>query len=494
LTHAQAFLYNFFFNAHIFFHGQMPVESCGIFGIFGHVDASPLTVLGLHALQHRGQEGSGVCAYDGEWHLERHIGLVGDHFNRKDVLDRLPGLHAIGHNRYSTSGGSNLCNLQPLFCELDVGGLAIAHNGNLTNADVLRGELVRQGAIMQSTSDSEVLLHCVSKSRQPDFVKRFIDGLSQLHGAYSIIAMTSATLIGVRDPLGIRPLVMGELNGSIILASETCALNIVNANYIRDIENGEMVVIDASGVHPFRICAPMKPRPCIFEYIYFARPDSIVHGKSVYDVRKLCGTRLAQECLEGGECVNRGLSEQYVVVPVPDSGVPAAIGFAQESKLPYEMGIIRNHYVGRVFIEPGNQIRQLGVRLKHSPNSSVVRDKRILLVDDSIVRGTTSKKIVQLLRDAGAQEVHLRVASPPIRYPDYSGIDTPDSRDLIASRCSIEEIRRFIGADSLVYLSLPGLYSALGHLRDPKVPQFSDHYFTGEYAFYGQNCINIHEI
>jgi amidophosphoribosyltransferase len=448
-------------------------EECGVFGIFGHPDAAAITALGLHALQHRGQEAAGIVSYDGtRFHSERRLGLVGDAFSRREVIDRLPGHIAVGHNRYSTTGETILRNVQPLFCELEGGGFAVGHNGNLTNGLTLRRQLVRDGAIMQSTSDTEVILHLVAKSLRNRFIDRFIDGLRQIEGAYSFVGLTNKKLIGARDPLGIRPLVIGDLNGCPILASETCALDIIGAKYVRDVENGEVVVFDDKGMHSQKPFPEMAPRPCIFEYIYFSRPDSVVGGRAVYDVRKTMGGQLAREAPAAAD----------VIVPVPDSGVPAAIGFAQESGIPYELGIIRNHYVGRTFIEPTQQIRALGVRLKHSANRAVVSGKRIVLVDDSIVRGTTSTKIVQMMRDAGAKEVHFRIASPPITHPDYYGIDTPEREKLLAATHTVEEMRQIIGADSLAFLSVEGIYRSMGYeRRDPDRPQFTDHCFTGDY-------------
>jgi amidophosphoribosyltransferase len=388
------------------------------------------------------------------------------------VIDRLPGTSAIGHNRYSTTGETVLRNVQPLFAELNAGGFAVGHNGNLTNAMTLRRELVRAGAMMQSTTDTEVILHLVAQSRRNRFIERFIDALRAIEGAYSLVGLTNKKLVGARDPLGIRPLVLGTLDGAHILASETCALDIIGAKYVRDIENGEVIVFDDEGVHSHKPFPPMTPRPCIFEYVYFARPDSIVGGRSVYDVRKTMGRELAREAPAAAD----------VVVPVPDSGVPAAIGYAQASGIPYELGIIRNHYVGRTFIEPTQHIRQLGVRLKHSANRAVVAGKRIVLLDDSIVRGTTSTKIVQMMRDAGATEVHFRIASPPITHPDYYGIDTPERDKLLAATHDLEGMRQFIGADSLAFLSVDGIYRAMGYAaRDPLHPQFTDHCFTGDY-------------
>ncbi|HEY1152987.1 MAG TPA: amidophosphoribosyltransferase [Pseudolabrys sp.] len=448
-------------------------EECGVFGIFGHPDAAAITALGLHALQHRGQEAAGIVTYDGgRFHSERRLGLVGDTFSRREVIERLPGNSAVGHVRYSTTGETVLRNVQPLFAELNAGGFAIGHNGNLTNGLTLRRDLVRDGAMMQSTTDTEVILHLVARSSRNHFVDRFVDGIQQLQGAYAFVGLTNKKLIGARDPLGIRPLVLGRLDGCPILASETCALDIIGATYVRDIENGEVVVFDDSGMQSIKPFPQVKPRPCVFEYIYFARPDSIVGGRPVYDVRKEMGAQLAREAPANVD----------VIVPVPDSGVPAAIGFAQQSGLPFEMGIIRNHYVGRTFIQPTQAIRESGVRMKHSANRAVVKGKRIVLVDDSIVRGTTSRKIVQMMRDAGATEVHFRIASPPIKYPDYYGIDTPEREKLLAATHSLEEMRKFIGADSLAFLSVDGIYRAMGEDgRDPVNPQYTDHCFTGDY-------------
>jgi len=448
-------------------------EECGVFGIFGHPDAAAITALGLHALQHRGQEAAGIVSFDGmRFHSERRMGLVGDNFSRREVIDRLPGTSAIGHVRYSTTGETILRNVQPLFAELNTGGFAIGHNGNLTNGLALRRQLVAEGAMMQSTTDTEVILHLVARSSRNRFVDRFIEGLRQLEGAYSFVGLTNKKLVGARDPLGIRPLVHGVLDGCPILASETCALDIIGAKYVRDVENGEVVIFDDEGAHSHKPFPPMAPRPCIFEYIYFSRPDSIVGGRPVYDIRKRMGAVLAREAPASAD----------VIVPVPDSGVPAAIGFSQASGIPYELGIIRNHYVGRTFIEPTQQIRQLGVRLKHNANRAVVAGKRIVLVDDSIVRGTTSTKIVKMMREAGATEVHFRISSPPIAHPDYYGIDTPERDKLLAATHDLEGMRKFIGADSLAFLSVDGIYQAMGYeARDPLRPQFTDHCFTGEY-------------
>ncbi|HWA22861.1 MAG TPA: amidophosphoribosyltransferase [Caulobacterales bacterium] len=452
-------------------------EECGVFAVFGSEDAAILTALGLHALQHRGQEGCGIATFDGKrFHTERHLGLVGDNLNGPDLPQRLPGFAAIGHTRYATQGGTLIRNIQPLFADLSTGGFAIAHNGNLTNARALREELVADGAIFQSTSDTECILQLIARSRRAGVVERFIDALRQIEGAYALVCLTNDMVIGARDPLGIRPLVLGDLNGAPILASETCALDMIGARFVREIENGEIVTItrgaDGTGrVESHRPFGRRPPRPCIFEFVYFSRPDSVVDGRSVYEVRKRMGIRLAQETKIAAD----------VVVPVPDSGVPAAMGFAEASGLPYELGIIRNHYVGRTFIEPKQEIRQLGVRLKHSANRTVLKGQRVILVDDSIVRGTTSAKIVQMVREAGAKEVHLRSASPPIKFPDFYGIDMPTKAQLLAATHSLSEMTKFLGVDSLGFLSVEGLYWAMGETRDPVQPQFTDHCFTGEY-------------
>jgi amidophosphoribosyltransferase len=448
-------------------------EECGVFGIFGHPEAAAITALGLHALQHRGQEAAGIVSFDGKrFHSERRMGLVGDNFSERAVIERLRGNAAIGHTRYSTTGETILRNVQPLFAELDGGGFAVAHNGNITNGITLRRQLIRSGAIYQSTSDTEVVLHLVARSTRPKFVDRFIDAIKELEGAYSFVGLTNKKLIGARDPLGIRPLVLGELDGCYILASETCALDIIGARFVRDIANGEVVIISENGIESIKPFGNLAARPCIFEYVYFARPDSVVHGKSVYTVRKAMGAQLAAESSVDAD----------VVIPVPDSGVPAALGFAQASGIPYELGIIRNHYVGRTFIQPTQSIREFGVRMKHSANRAVVEGKRIVLIDDSIVRGTTSIKIVQMMRDAGALEVHFRISSPPIKFPDFYGIDTPERNNLLAATHSLEEMREFIGCDSLAFLSIDGIYRAMGENgRSETQPQFTDHCFTGDY-------------
>jgi amidophosphoribosyltransferase len=451
-------------------------EECGVFGVFNHPDAAALTALGLHALQHRGQEAAGIVTFDGgQFHAERRLGLVGDHFNKKSVIERLPGSAAIGHVRYSTVGETALRNVQPLFADLDTGGIALAHNGNLTNALTVRRDLVASGSLFQSTSDTEVIVHLIARSRERKrgLIGRLLDALRQIEGAYALVAVTNKKLIGIRDPLGIRPLVIGELDGAMILASETCALDIIGASFVREVENGEVVVISKEGIESHKPFPPCAPRPCIFEYIYFARPDSIMGGRCVYDVRKALGRELALEAPAGAD----------VVIPVPDSGVPAAIGYAHESGLPFELGIIRNHYVGRTFIEPEQRIRQLGVKLKHNPTPSVsVEGKRIVLIDDSIVRGTTSTKIIRMMRERGAREVHMRIACPPIKYPDFYGIDTPDIDTLLAANHDVEGMRRLLECDSLAFLSVDGTYRALGcPKRNSDNPQFTDHCFTGDY-------------
>jgi amidophosphoribosyltransferase len=454
-------------------------EECGVFGILGHPEAATLTALGLHALQHRGQEAAGIVSFDGQqFHSERQLGLVGDHFTDPATVKRLPGHLAMGHVRYSTTGETILRNVQPLFAELAVGGIAIAHNGNFTNGLTLRRELISQGAICQSTSDTEVVLHLIARSKKASSSDRFVDALMHLEGAFSLVAMTRTKLIGARDANGIRPLVLGDLDGKPIFASETCALDIIGAKFVRDVENGEVVIceiqpdgrITIDSVKPF---APKPERICLFEYVYFARPDSIVAGRPVYSARKRMGINLAKEAPV----------EADVVVPVPDGGTPAAIGFAQASGIPFELGIIRNHYVGRTFIEPTQSIRAFGVKLKHSANRAEIEGKRVVLIDDSIVRGTTSVKIVQMIREAGAKEVHIRVASPMIFYSDYYGLDTPDPENLLANQHpDLESMCNFIGADSLAFLSIDGLYDAVGGVkRNPLNPQFTDHHFTGDY-------------
>tara|TARA_B100001057_G_scaffold248507_1_gene248743 strand:- start:150 stop:1604 length:1455 start_codon:yes stop_codon:yes gene_type:complete len=462
-------------------------EECGIFGVYGHPDASALVALGLHALQHRGQEAAGIVSYDQkQFHAERRLGLVSEHFTKSNVIDGLPGDAAVGHVRYSTTGGTILRNVQPLFADLTGGGFAIAHNGNLTNALTLRNDLVKQGAIFQSTGDTETILQLVARSKRGNTLSRLIDALFQIEGAYSLVIMTNKKLIGVRDPLGIRPLVIGQLNGKYILASETCALDIIDAEFVREVENGEIVVITQDGIESIKPFPPVKARPCIFEYIYFARPDSVAGGLSVYECRKSFGRQLA----------NESHIEADLVIPVPDSGVPAAIGYAEASDIPFELGIIRNHYVGRTFIEPTQTIRAFSVKLKHNANRILVDKKRVILIDDSIVRGTTSIKIVQMMREAGATEVHMRIAAPPIRHPDFYGIDTPVQDQLLAANSSLEEMCDFIGADSLAFLTVDGLYKAMGHRngRDNDNPAYTDHCFTGDYPTQLQDQKNDEKI
>jgi amidophosphoribosyltransferase len=447
-------------------------EECGVFGIFDHADAGALSVLGLHALQHRGQEAAGIVTFDkGQFIAERHAGLVGDVFGRNSTAAaNLKGRNAVGHVRYSTAGGSNVRNIQPIFADLAGGGVAVAHNGNLTNANTLRAELVGQGAIFQSTSDTETIVHLAARSPSPRIADKLIDALRQVEGAYSLVALTSKKLIGVRDPFGVRPLVLGKLDGATILASETCALDIIGAQFIRDVAPGEFVVITEKGIESH---FPFKPQPhrfCVFEYIYFARPDSTLEGRNIYEARKDIGRVLAEEAPTDAD----------MVVPVPDSGVPAALGFATRAGIPFELGIIRNHYVGRTFIEPSDRIRHLGVRLKHSPNRAKLKGQRVVLVDDSIVRGTTSRKIVEMVRDAGAKEVHFRVASPPTTHSCFYGVDTPNTAELLAHRMDVEEMRQFIGADSLAFISMNGLYRAMG-AGERGATRFCDACFSGEY-------------
>ncbi|MHB8529531.1 MAG: amidophosphoribosyltransferase [Caulobacteraceae bacterium] len=451
---------------------QLRLE-CGVIGVFDTSGASTVAALGLHALQHRGQEACGIASFDGHvFHTERHSGHVAESFSGGDLTVRLPGRAAIGHTRYSTAGGSSMRNGQPMFADMENGGVALAHNGNLTNFLNLRERLVSEGAIFHSTSDSEVILHLIATSRKARIVDRFIDALRQIEGGYALVALTNKKLIGIRDPLGIRPLVLGDLEGKAVFASETRALDMIGARFVRDVEHGEMVVATKDGVQSLRPFPAARARPCVMEYVYFAMPDSIVNGRSVYEVRKRMGRRLAEEC---------GVPAD-VVVPAPDSGVPAALGYAQASGIPFEMGIIRNHYVGRTFIQPTQGAREMGVRMKLSPNRAVLAGKRVLLIDDSIVRGTTSVRMVRMVRQAGAAEVHLRSASPPLKWPDFYGIDMPDRDKLLAADRSLEEMRRFLEVDSLGFLSVEGLYWAMdAGPRDPLCPQFTDHYFTGEY-------------
>jgi amidophosphoribosyltransferase len=450
-------------------------EECGIFGVIGAPDAAAACALGLHALQHRGQEAVGITSFDGaEFYSRRGTGHVAENFSTGESLAELPGVMAAGHVRYSTTGGAGLRNVQPLFAELATGGFAVAHNGNISNAMQLKRELVDRGAIFQSTSDTEVIIHLVATSRRyPTVLDRLIEALRQVEGAYSLICMTPKGMIACRDPLGIRPLVMGKLGDAVVFASETVALDMIGADFVRQVDPGELVEVDLDGnVTSTRPFGEHKSRPCIFEHVYFSRPDSIFDGRSVYASRKAIGTQLALEAPV----------EADMVVPVPDSGVPAAIGYAEESGIPFELGIIRSHYVGRTFIQPSDSARHSSVRRKHNANRKVIEGKRIVLIDDSIVRGTTSLKIVEMMRDAGAKEVHFRVASPPTGHGCYYGVDTPERSKLLAARMDIAAMREFIKADSLAFISIDGLYRAVGLSgRNSACPQYCDACFTGDY-------------
>ena len=454
-------------------------EECGVFGISNHEEASAMVALGLHALQHRGQEGCGIVSFDGRnYHSEKRQGLVGDHFTDPKILEKLPGNFAIGHNRYSTTGETSLRNIQPFFADLHMGGLSVAHNGNLTNALMLRENLVKEGAIFRTTSDTETIVQLIAKSTRNKFIDKLIDTLFQIQGGYSLVLMTNKKLVGVRDPFGIRPLVIGKLKNSYILSSESCALDIIGATFIREIENGEIVIIENQELKSIKPFPKQKPRPCVFEYIYFARPDSIISNKCAYEYRKKLGIQLAKETDVQAD----------FVVPVPDSGVPAALGYAEQSNKKFEFGLIRNHYVGRTFIEPTNNIRSLGVKLKLSSTKSIVKNKSIILIDDSLVRGTTCYKIVKMLYESGAKEVHVRIACPQIKYPDFYGVDMPTKEELLAFNKNIQEMCDHIKAKSLKFLSLSGLYTALiEEKRNSNYPQFSDHYFTGEYPIKPQD-------
>ncbi len=449
-------------------------EECGVFGVYGARDsASALVALGLHALQHRGQEAAGITSFDGvAFHSHRALGHVAGNFDRDDVIRRLPGHDAIGHNRYSTTGETALRNVQPLYAELAGGGIAVAHNGNISNAMTARRALVQRGSIFQSTSDTEVIIHLIATSRGRTLTDKLIEALHGLEGAYSLAILTSEGLFGVRDPLGIRPLVLGRLGETYILASETVALDVVGAKFERAIEPGEIVHVGAHGLKSLRPFRPQRARPCIFEHVYFSRPDSVIDGSSVYEVRKRIGGELSRESPVQAD----------IVVPVPDSGTPAALGFAQASGIPFELGIIRSHYVGRTFIQPGDGIRNLGVKLKHNANRPLIEGKRLVLVDDSIVRGTTSLKIVTMLREAGAAEVHMRIASPPTRHSCFYGVDTPERAKLLAAQMDVAAMAEFIKADSLAFISIDGLYRALGEAhRDAEMPTRCDACFSGDY-------------
>ncbi len=448
-------------------------EECGVFGISNSEDASTLTALSLHALQHRGQEGCGIVSFDGKkYHLEKKLGLVGDNFNKEEVLKKIPGNYAIGHNRYSTTGDTALRNIQPFFADTHNGGIGISHNGNLTNAITLREKLVKEGAIFHTTSDTETIVQLIAKSKRNTTMDKIIDALFQIQGGYALVMLTQNILIGVRDPYGIRPLVIGKIKNSYVFASETCALDIIGAKYIRDVENGEIVFVENNKLNSIKPFPQKKIRPCVFEYIYFSRPDSILNNKCAYEYRKNFGLELAKEAHV----------ESDLVIPVPDSGVPAAIGYSQYTKKKFELGLIRNHYVGRTFIEPNQKIRGLGVKLKLSANKSSIKNKKIILIDDSLVRGTTCHKIVKMLYDSGAKEVHVRIACPEIKFPDFYGVDTPTKKELLAANQSVSEICKYINAKSLKFLSLDGLYKAMGFKkRNDIYPQLTDHYFTGDY-------------
>ena len=450
-------------------------EECAVFGIFGTNEASINTALGLHALQHRGQEAAGIVSFDGKtFFAHRGLGHVGENFGAgSSHIANLVGHVAIGHNRYSTSGNSNaLLEIQPFSSELAFGGFALAHNGNLTNAARLRSSLVETGSLFQSSSDTEIIVHLVARSHQDTVTDRLIDALKQIEGAYSLVCVAKDMLIGVRDPLGVRPLVLGKQGDAYVLASESCALDIVGAEIVRDLDPGEMVVITKAGIKSIKPFPTKQSRFCVFEYIYFARPDSVLEGRGVYHARKAIGAELAKESGANAD----------LVVPVPDSGVPAALGHAEAANIPFELGIIRNHYIGRTFIQPTQQGRNDSVKMKHNANPATVRGKRVVLVDDSIVRGTTSRKIVAMMRAAGAAEVHMRIASPPTKNPCFYGVDTPDKDQLIAAKLDIDAIAKEIGADSLAFISIDGLYRAMGEAgRNADGPQFCDACFTGDY-------------
>tara|TARA_B100001146_G_scaffold107624_1_gene95134 strand:+ start:1297 stop:2817 length:1521 start_codon:yes stop_codon:yes gene_type:complete len=467
-------------------HNLKIKEECAVFGINDNDDAAALTALGLHALQHRGQEGCGIVTYDKKkFYSEKRLGLVGDNFTKAQTLDKLPGNAAIGHNRYSTSGGDTIRNVQPFFADIQGGGISIAHNGNLTNALMLRETLVKDGAIFHTTSDTETIVQLIARSKKIAIIDKIIDALWQIQGGYALTILSNEVLIGVRDPFGIRPLVLGKLNHSYIITSETCALDIIGAKYLREIENGEIVIIKNGKMRSIKPFPSKTKRPCIFEYIYFARPDSILQGQCAYEYRKNLGTQLAKECDINPD----------IVVPVPDSGVPSALGFSQATDKNFELGLIRNHYVGRTFIEPSQNIRSLGVKLKLNANKSSIKDKVIALIDDSLVRGTTCHKIIKMLYDAGAKEVHVRIACPEIKFPDFYGVDTPTKKELLAANKSNEEICKYIGAKSLKFLSLDGLYRAMGYeKRNNEKPQFSDHHFTGDYPIKPLDNLNDDKI
>ena len=448
-------------------------EECGVFGISDNKDAAALTALGLHALQHRGQEGCGIVSFDGSHYFsEKRFGLVGDNFNKEKILNRLRGNYAIGHNRYSTTGENTLRNIQPFFADTNAGGIGVAHNGNLTNSISLRKKLVDEGAIFYTTSDTETIVQLIARSKRKKTIDKIVDAIFQIQGGYSLVMLTQTSLVGVRDPYGIRPLVIGKLNNSYVLSSETCALDIIGAKFVREVDNGEIVLIKDNKIQSIKPFPPRKIRPCVFEYIYFSRPDSILNGKSAYEYRKNLGKELAKESNLKAD----------IVVPVPDSGNAAALGFAQYLGINFELGLTRNHYVGRTFIEPIQKIRSLGVKLKLNANQSTIKNKKIILVDDSLVRGTTSHKIIKMLYDAGAKEVHMKIACPEIKFPDFYGVDTPTKKELLAANKTNDEICKYIGAKTLTFLSIDGLYRAIGFdKRNDTYPQLTDHYFTGDY-------------
>jgi amidophosphoribosyltransferase len=449
-------------------------EECGIFGVIGAPEAAAACALGLHALQHRGQEAVGITSFDGaEFYTRRGLGHVAENFSSGESIAELPGTMAVGHVRYSTTGGAGLRNVQPLFADLASGGFAVAHNGNISNALHLKRDLVEKGAIFQSTSDTEVIIHLVATSRFKSMLDKLVDALRLVEGAYALIVTTPRGMAACRDPLGIRPLVMGRLGEATVFASETVALDVVGADFVRQVEPGEFIEVDFDGtLRSHRPFGDIQPRPCIFEHVYFSRPDSVLDDRSVYESRKQIGVELAKEAPV----------EADLVVPVPDSGVPAAIGYSQQSGIPFELGIIRSHYVGRTFIQPSDGARHAGVKRKHNANRKLVEGKRIVLIDDSIVRGTTSMKIVQMMRDAGASEVHFRVASPPTGHGCYYGVDTPERSKLLAGRMDVAAMREFIHADSLAFVSIDGLYRAVGLSgRNDARPQYCDACFTGDY-------------
>ena len=448
-------------------------EECGVFGISDSKDAAALTALGLHALQHRGQEGCGIVSFDGSHYFsEKRFGLVGDNFNKEKILNRLRGNYAIGHNRYSTTGENTLRNIQPFFADTNAGGIGVAHNGNLTNSISLRKKLVDEGAIFYTTSDTETIVQLIARSKRKKTIDKIVDAIFQIQGGYALVMLTQTSLVGVRDPYGIRPLIIGKLNNSYVLSSETCALDIIGAKFVREVDNGEIVLIEDNKIQSIKPFPPRKIRPCVFEYIYFSRPDSILNGKSAYEYRKNLGKELAKESNLKAD----------IVVPVPDSGNAAALGFAQYLGINFELGLTRNHYVGRTFIEPIQKIRSLGVKLKLNANQSTIKNKKIILVDDSLVRGTTSHKIIKMLYDAGAKEVHMKIACPEIKFPDFYGVDTPTKKELLAANKTTDEICKYIGAKTLTFLSIDGLYRAIGFdKRNDTYPQLTDHYFTGDY-------------